>query len=56
MHREPAPQWPDLLQPYIKNEQVFACPSSQYSSTRPTGQYVTKLGLRSAYTLNKRVL
>ena len=33
--------WPDLLQPYLKNRQVFICPSDstpgQYTSLRPPG-------------------
>src|SRR5713101_3624685 len=30
--------WPDFLQPYIKNKQVFICPSSSRNSSGPKNQ------------------
>jgi prepilin-type N-terminal cleavage/methylation domain-containing protein/prepilin-type processing-associated H-X9-DG protein len=40
--------WPDLLQPYLKNEGVLVCPSS----TLATGLYRTEQDRRCAYVLN----
>jgi prepilin-type N-terminal cleavage/methylation domain-containing protein/prepilin-type processing-associated H-X9-DG protein len=40
--------WPDLLQPYMKNEGVLVCPSA----SKATGLYKTEQGQRSAYVLN----
>jgi prepilin-type N-terminal cleavage/methylation domain-containing protein/prepilin-type processing-associated H-X9-DG protein len=40
--------WPDLLQPYLKNEGVLVCPSA----TQASGLYKTELGRPCAYVLN----
>jgi prepilin-type N-terminal cleavage/methylation domain-containing protein/prepilin-type processing-associated H-X9-DG protein len=40
--------WPDLLQPYLKNEGVLVCPSAAPA----TGLYTTEQGRRCAYALN----
>jgi prepilin-type N-terminal cleavage/methylation domain-containing protein/prepilin-type processing-associated H-X9-DG protein len=40
--------WPDLLQPYLKNEAVLVCPSA----TQATGLYRTEQGRLCGYVLN----
>ena len=44
--------WPDLLQPYIKNGQVFICPSSTRRGAAPFDQLISVQGRRNAYCLN----
>src|SRR5947209_11018338 len=44
--------WPDFLQPYIKNTQVFTCPSSHRSESAPTDQVKTYGGILTSYVLN----
>jgi prepilin-type processing-associated H-X9-DG protein len=44
--------WVDFLQPYIKNNQVFLCPSSWRSETAPTNQLRTWGGRYTAYVIN----
>jgi len=34
--------WKNVTMPYIKNKQVFACPSNPYSKLNPPGNVVTK--------------
>jgi prepilin-type processing-associated H-X9-DG protein len=40
--------WPDLLQPYLKNAGVLVCPSA----TKASGLYTTEQGRPCAYALN----
>jgi prepilin-type N-terminal cleavage/methylation domain-containing protein len=44
--------WPDFLQPYIKNDGVLRCPSSQRSETSPTDQVKTYGGRLTSYVIN----
>ena len=37
--------WPDILQPYIKNDQVFVCPSSLRRSAAPFDQLLRSFQL-----------
>ncbi len=45
-------QWADFLQPYIKNDQLLICPSSQRNSSRPYNRWITGQGRQCAYTVN----
>ena len=44
--------WPDLLQPYVKNDQVFVCPGSVRRSKVPTDQVKTYGGRLVSYVIN----
>ena len=44
--------WPDFLQPYLKNDQVFVCPDSHKGAAAPTDQLKTYGGRQVAYILN----
>ena len=44
--------WIDLLQPYIKNEHVFRCPSSTRRSAGPFDRNLSYAGRQNAYALN----
>ena len=44
--------WVDFLQPYIKNNGVFICPSSTRNGTAPTDQLKTFGGRYTSYVLN----
>jgi prepilin-type N-terminal cleavage/methylation domain-containing protein len=44
--------WPDFLQPYIKNDQIFICPSSHKNGSAPTDQIRTYGGRWVSYVIN----
>jgi prepilin-type N-terminal cleavage/methylation domain-containing protein/prepilin-type processing-associated H-X9-DG protein len=44
--------WPDLLQPYIKNNQLFLCPSSTRRGAAPFDRLISVQGRQNAYCLN----
>src|SRR5262245_25024705 len=54
------PQWPDLLQPYIKNDGILVCPSSNKGNYNPSWNsrgadwdgWTTNLGRKCAMALN----
>lgn len=44
--------WNDLMQPYIKNQTVFQCPSSTFHDSAPTDQWIAGSGVHCSYVLN----
>jgi prepilin-type processing-associated H-X9-DG protein len=44
--------WPDFLQPYIKNDKVFTCPSSSRRGAAPRDQVITFGGRPTSYVIN----
>src|SRR5579871_2274222 len=44
--------WPDFLQPYVKNDQIFVCPDSRRHSPAPTDQLKTYGGRLVSYVIN----
>jgi prepilin-type N-terminal cleavage/methylation domain-containing protein len=44
--------WPWFLQPYIKNQKVFICPSSTRRSSAPTDQVNSFGNILSSYVIN----
>jgi prepilin-type N-terminal cleavage/methylation domain-containing protein len=44
--------WSDFLQPYIKNHQVFLCPSSSFRGSAPTDQVKSYSGKLVGYVVN----
>lgn len=50
-HPEYRHTWVELLQPYVKSYQLFACPSSQEANTAPTVAFKPRVMV--SYTMNK---
>jgi len=44
--------WPDFLQPYVKNDQIFVCPDSVKNGSAPTDQLKTYGGRQVSYVIN----
>ncbi|MBS1707711.1 MAG: prepilin-type N-terminal cleavage/methylation domain-containing protein [Armatimonadetes bacterium] len=47
--------WHDLLDPYVKNKQVWVCPGSKVKQTDTTGQLTTHFGYNAYYTTTMAV-